>query len=133
MADVVGVLGEGTTATAGTVTVYTCPAGKGAKGRLFYEIQGASDATTDLTLIVNGIDILVHVNITASNFLFSSPNALKEGPLAAQATGVDGDTTAAPAPIEYFLAAGDTVQYVIAGTTALAMNCQFVGVEVDVT
>lgn len=132
MSDKIGVLGEATTATAATTTVYTVPSSKAAKGRLFYECQGAADATTDLTITVNGIDVMVHSNITASQYLFSSPNAVKEGPLAAQATGVDGDTTAAPAPVEYFLSAGDTVTYTLAGTTALAMNCQFVGTEVDV-
>jgi hypothetical protein len=132
MADKIGVLGEATTTTAATTTVYTVPSSKAAKGRLFYEIQGAGDGTTDLTITVNGIDVMVHANITASNFLFSSPNAIKEGPLAAQSTGVDGDTTAAPAPVEYFLSAADTVTYTIAGTTALAMNMQFVGAEIDV-
>jgi len=98
---------------------------------LFYVINGHSDASTDLTITVNGIDVMVHANITASNFLYSSPNALKEGPLAAAATGADGDTTCAPAPIEYFLSAGDTVTYTIGGSTAISMNCQFVGTEVD--
>ena len=114
MADKIGVLGEATTTTAATTTVYTVPSSKAAKGRLFYEIQGAGDGTTDLTITVNGIDVMVHANITASNFLFSSPNAIKEGPLA------------------YFLSAADTVTYTIAGTTALAMNMQFVGAEIDV-
>lgn len=132
MADKIGVLGEATTATAATTTVYTVPSGKAAKGKIFYEIQGAADDTTDLTITVNGIDVMVHSNITASNYLFSSPNALKEGPLATQATGVDGDTTGAPAPAEYYLSAGDTVTYTIGGTTALSMNMQFVGTEVDV-
>lgn len=132
MTDKIGVLGEATTATAATTVVYTCPASKAARIKLFFEIQGAADATTDLTITVNGIAVMVHSNITASQFLFSSPNALKEGPLAAQATGVDGDTTAGPAPTEYFLSAADTVTYTIAGTTALGMNIQVVGTEVDV-
>lgn len=132
MTDIIGVLGEATTLTAGTTTAYTCPAGKASKVKLMYEAQGAADASTDLTITVNGIDVMVHSNITASNFLFSSPNALKEGPLATQATGVDGDTTVAPAPSEYYLSAGDTVTYTIGGTDALAMNLQVVGSEVDV-
>ena len=133
MADIIGVLGEATVATAATTTVYTVPSGKAAKGRIFYQIKAAADGTTDLTITVNGITVLVKANITASNFLFSSPNALMEGPLAAAPTGIDGDTTGAPAPIEYFLSAADTVTYLIGGTTALAMNCQFVGAEIDVT
>lgn len=133
MTDIIGVLGEATVATAAVTTVYTVPSGKAAKGRLFFQCKGAADGTTDLTITVNGIDVFVHANITASNFMFSSPNALLEGPLAAAPTGADGDTTNAPAPIEYFLSAADTVTYTLAGTTALGMNCQFVGTEVDVT
>ena len=132
MSDKIGVLGEATTATAATTTVYTVPSGKAAKGKIFYLCQGAADATTDLNIKVNAIDVMDHANITASNYLFSSPNALKEGPLATLPTGVDGDTTGGPAPTEYYLAAGDTVTYTIAGTTALSMNCQFVGTEIDV-
>lgn len=132
MADKIGVLGEATTATAGTTTAYTCPAGKASKVKIFYEVQGAADATTDLTITVNGIVVMTHSNITASNYLHSSPNALKEGPNAAQPTGVDGDTTGGPAPTEYYLAAADTVTYTIGGTDALAANVQVVGTEVDV-
>ena len=132
MTDKIGVLGEATTATAATTTAYTVPSGKAAKCKLFYLIQGAADATTDFKITVNAIDVVDHANITASQYLFSSPNALKEGPLAALPTGVDGDTTGAPAPSEYYLSAGDTVTYTIAGTTALSCNVQVVGTEIDV-
>jgi len=132
MSDKIGVLGEGSTLTAGTTTVYTVPSAKAALVRIFYECKGAADGTTDLTITINGIAVMVHSNITASNFLFSSPNAIKEGPLSAQATGVDGDTTGAPAPIEYYLSAGDTVTYTLGGSSALAMNIQAVGTEIDV-
>ena len=108
------------------------PSGKAAKGRLFYQFQGAANGTTDITITVNGIVVMEHANITASNYMFSSPNALKEGPLAALPTGADGDTTNAPAPSEYFLSAADTVTYTIADTTALSANVQFVGSEIDV-
>jgi hypothetical protein len=132
MTDKIGVLGEATTLTAGTTTVYTVPASKAAKVKIMYEVQGAADATTDFTITINGIVVMTHANITASNYLFSSPNALKEGPLAAQATGVDGDTTVSPAPSEYYLAAADTVTYTLGGSDALACNVQVVGTEIDV-
>ena len=45
MVDIIGVLGEATVATAATTTVYTVPSGKAAKGRIFYQCQGAADAT----------------------------------------------------------------------------------------
>jgi hypothetical protein len=133
MADKIGVLGEATTATAATTTAYTVASGKAAKCQIFYLMQGStSDATTDFKILVNGITVMDHSNITQSNYLFSSPNAMKEGPLSALPTGVDGDTTAAPAPAIYFLAAGDTVTYTIGGSTAGSCNVQVVGVEIDV-
>lgn len=131
MSDKIGVLGEATTATAGTTTVYTVGSAKGAKGKLFYQIQGAADGTTDILITVNSIVVFNLANIAASNYAFSTPNALYDTS-AALPTGVDGDTTGGPAPTEYYLSAADTVTYTIAGTTALAMNIQFVGVEVDV-
>ena len=127
MADKIGVLGEATTASAATTTAYTVPSGKAAK------CQGStSDATTDFKILVNGITVMDHSNITQSNYLFSSPNAMKEGPLSALPTGVDGDTTCAPAPPIYYLAAGDTVTYTIGGSTGGSCNVQVVGVEIDV-
>lgn len=132
MSDKIGVLGEATTATAATTNVYTVPSGKAAKIKLFYQMQGAADATTDFAITVNGIVVADHANITGSNYLYSSPNALKEGPLSALPTGVDGDTTNAPAPAEYYLAAADVVSYTVGGTTALGVNVQVVGTEVDV-
>jgi len=132
MTDKIGVLGSATTLTAATTAVYTVPSAKAARGKIMYEIQGHGDATTDFTITINGIVVMTHANITASNYLHSSPNAVKEGPNAAQPTGVDGDTTMGPAPIEYFLSAADIVSYTIAGSSALAMNMQFVGTEIDV-
>ena len=133
MADKIGVLGEATTASAATTTVYTVPSGKAAKCQIMYLMQGStSDATTDFKIIVNAITIMDHSNITQSNYLFSSPNAIKEGPLSTLPTGVDGDTTCAPAPAIYYLSAGDTVTYTIAGTTGGSCIVQVVGVEIDV-
>ncbi len=131
MSDSIGVLGSAAVLTAATTTIYTVGSGKAAKGRIFYKMQGAADGTTDLTITVNGLAVMVTANITASNFAFSSPNAMLEI-LATEPTGVDGDTTAAPAPIEFWLSAGDTVTYTLAGSDALAASFQFVGTEIDV-
>tara|TARA_R100001594_G_scaffold22817_1_gene44305 strand:- start:1643 stop:2044 length:402 start_codon:yes stop_codon:yes gene_type:complete len=133
MADKIGVLGEASTASAATTTVYTVPSGKAAKCQIIYLIQGStSDATTDFKILVNGITVMDHSDITQSNYLFSSPNAMKEGPLSTLPTGVDGDTTCAPAPPIYYLSAADTVTYTIAGSTGGSCNVQVVGVEIDV-
>lgn len=131
MSDKIGVLGEATTATAGTTTAYTVPSGKASKVQIMYQIQGAADSSTDFLITVNGIVVMNLANITASNYAFSTPNALYDTS-AALPTGVDGDTTGGPAPTVYYLSAADTVTYTIAGTTALGMNLQVVGVEIDV-
>ena len=71
MADKIGVLGEASTASAATTTVYTVPSGKAAKCQIIYLIQGStSDATTDFKILVNGITVMDHSNITQSNYLF---------------------------------------------------------------
>jgi|TARA_R110000822_G_scaffold3484_1_gene15273 hypothetical protein len=132
MSNKIGVLGQASTLTAATTAVYTVPSAKAAKCKIFYIVQGNSDASTDFKITVNGIVVADHTNITASNYLFSSPNAMKEGPLAALPTGVDGDTTGAPAPSEYYLSAADIVSYTLAGSNALVCSVQVVGTEIDV-
>lgn len=132
MTDKIGVLGEATTATAGTTTAYTCPAGKASKVKIMHMIQGSADASTDFAITVNGITILSHSNITASNYLHSSAVAMLEGPSAALPSGAGDDTICAPAPYEYYLSAADTVTYTIGGSDAISCNVQVVGTEVDV-
>ena len=133
MADKIGVLGEASTASAATTTVYTVPSGKAAKCQIIYLIQGStSDATTDFKILVNGITVMDHSNITQSNYLFSSFIFIMVGPLSTLPTGVDGDTTCAPAPPIYYLSAADTVTYTIGGSTGGSCLVQVVGVEIDV-
>lgn len=131
MTDKIGVLGEASTLTAATTTVYTCPADKAAKCRIMYLGQADAGGIIDFKITVNGIDVFSQANITASNYIFSSPNAMFEK-IATLPTGVDGDTTCAPAPIDYYLAAGDTVTYTIADASAISLSVQVVGTEVDV-
>jgi hypothetical protein len=51
---------------------------------------------------------------------------------AAAPTGASAILTVAPAPFEYYLAAGDTVTYTIATDDMQSMNIQVVGTEIDV-
>lgn len=133
MADKIGVLGEATTTTAGTTTVYTVPASKAAKGKIFYRWDIPTDDTGDLTITVNGVAVSIRTNVTGSNARFMFSNSTLLNHLVTQVP--DGSTallTASPAPFEYFLSAGDTVTYTLGGSDAVAMNLQFVGVEIDV-
>jgi len=133
MSDKIGVLGEATTATAATTTVYTVPSGKAARCKIMW--AGASHGSTgtgDLTITVNGINVAVILNMTAARFLHSNSTLLVNPETAAAPTGATALLTVSPAPFEYYLSAGDTVTYTIGTLTMVAMNMQVVGTEIDV-
>jgi hypothetical protein len=133
MADKIGVLGEATTATAATTTVYTVPAAKAARVKIMWAgLSHASTGTGDLTLTVNGINVAVVVNMTAARYLHSNSTLLVNPETAAAPTGATALLTVAPAPFEYYLAAGDTVTYTVATLTMQSLNVQVVGTEIDV-
>ena len=133
MADKIGVLGEATTATAGTTTVYTVPSAKAAKVKIMWSGQShGSTGTGDLTITVNGIDVAIVLNMTAVRFLHSNSTLMVNPETAAAPTGATALLTVAPAPFEYYLSAGDTVTYTIATLTMVSMNLQVVGTEIDV-
>ena len=133
MADQIGVLGEATTATAATTTVYTVPSGKAAKVKIMWAgLSHASTGTGDLTITVNGINGAVVLYITAARYVHSNSTLLVNPETAAAPTGATALLTVAPAPMEYYLSAADTVTYTIATLTMQAMNMQVVGTEIDV-
>lgn len=133
MSDRIGVLGEATAVVVATATVYTCPAGKAAKGRLMMRFQGGTNSV--VAVLVNGVEIArntvmtdLHYNYTIKGgglFAYASGNA-------APPTGLANALTVAPADPIYYLNAGDVVQYTVITTALYAMNAQFVGVEIDV-
>ena len=133
MADKIGVLGEATTSTTGTTTAYTVPSGKAAKCRLMYRIQaGSSASTTTVDIAVNGITVMSQAAMNVSTYVHSTKAQLNSGAQATAPTGSADGTTVAPAPIDYYLSAGDTVTYTIGTLAALAANVQVVGSEIDV-
>ena len=133
MADQIGVLGEATTATDATTTGYTVPSGKAAKVKIMWAgLSHASTGTGDLTITVNGINVAVVLNITAARYVHSNSTLMVNPETAAAPTGATALLTVAPAPMEYYLSAADTVTYTIATLTIQAMNMQVVGTEIDV-
>lgn len=133
MADIIGVLGEASTLTAGVTVVYTCPASKAAKVKIMWSgASHASNSTGDLTITVNGIAVAVILNMTAARFLHSNSTLLVNPETAAAPTGATALLTVVPAPFEYYLSAGDTVSYTIGTDAMVAMNMQVVGTEIDV-
>jgi len=131
MSDAIGVLGQGTTSTSGTTTIYTVPASKAAKARLQLQFQGATDDTTDLTLTVNGVAVMTRTNVTGSQFIISN-STLLGSTITQTPDGTTAALTISPAPFEYYLSAGDTVTYTLGGSNAVLMNAQVVGVEIEV-
>ena len=133
MADKIGVLGEATTATAATTTVYTCPAAKAARVKIMWSgLSHASTSTGDLTITVNAIDVAVVLNISAARYVHSNSTLMVNPETAAAPTGATALLTVAPAPFEYYLSAADTVTYTIATLTMQSMKIQVVGTEIDV-
>lgn len=132
MSDRIGVLGSQTATAVGTATVYTCPANKSAKVRLFARFQG--DTNSVVAVLVNGIEIARNTVMTANHYNYT----IKGGGLFAYAagnatppTGLANALTCAPADPIYYLDPGDTVQYTVVTAALLAMNFQVVGTEID--
>ena len=133
MADKIGVLGEATTATAATTTVYTVPSAKAAKVKIMWSGRSdASNADGDLTITVNGIAVAIVLNMTADRYVHSNSTLMVNPETAAAPTGATALLTVAPAPFEYYLSAADTVSYTVATRTMQALNVQVVGTEIDV-
>jgi hypothetical protein len=132
MADNFGVLGSSTAVAVGPVTVYTCPANKAAKFKLFF--SASSTATpNNFSVAVNGITV-AGVVMPASNTAFTNGGAgLSRAPAAGGPTGVSAAETAQPGPPIYYLSAGQTVTYIVGAAALAAMNFQVVGIEVDLT
>lgn len=132
MADKIGVLGEASTATIGTVTVYTCPTAKAARGRWMFRFKGSAAGGTIIDFYVNGLKIATVPAMTADYYVFSIKSAgLRAAEQSAEPIGTTAALTVSPADPIYYLNAGDTIQYAISGAAAAAANVQFVGTEVD--
>lgn len=131
MTDKIGVLGSSTTATIGTATAYTCPAGKAARIRVFY--NGVAGANSTLAVAINGIQLFVTGALTVSHCIYSSDALILND--AATVGAVNGSSlalTCMPFAKDYWLAAGQTVTFTIGATNFSSMNFQVVGAEVDV-
>jgi hypothetical protein len=130
MTDRIGVLGEVSGTAVGTLTVYTVPTGKAARGKLMLRGQNAAGAAT-VEIIINNVTVAKTAALTASHYIWTSTSKMVNTGATAP-TGADADNTVAAAPQEYYLSAGDTVQVVIGTAAVNALTAQFVGTEIDV-
>ena len=134
MTDKIGVLGGATTTTVATTTVYTVPAAKAAKCQIQCKITAhGSNSTGDFLVTVNGAVIFSHLNIPATEIMWSnSTTALYDPSTSVDPDGTTAALTLAPGPAVYYLSAGDVVSYTIGTDALVACDVQVVGVEVDV-
>jgi len=129
MADIAGVLGEASSVAVGTYTAYTVPSGKNARVKIMY--NGVAGASSTLAVIINGITIFTTAALTSTQIQYTSNAQMHNAVAAAGLTGATEALTCAPGPREYFLSAGDIVQYTIGTAAFSSMSFQVVGVEID--
>ena len=132
MSNKIGVLGEATTVSIATTTVYTCPTAKAAKCSIMWSGKAGADSLGDLTFIVNGINVAAMVDVTTVVWSFSNSTILANIGTTAEPSGVSTVLTVAPAPGVYYLSAGDVISYTIGTTAWTSINVQVVGTEIDV-
>lgn len=131
MSDKIGVLGQANATAVATATVYTCPAGKAAKVKIKARFQGGTNS--QVAFLVNGMEVARNAAMTLNDYNYT----VKGGGLltANGAAAPDGTTvakTVAPADMVYYLSAGQTIQYTVVTAALLSMQCEAVGVEVDI-
>jgi hypothetical protein len=135
MAAKIGILGEATTVTAATTTVYTVPSSKAAKVRIRFWCSLPNTST--FALIVNGLTVWADT-AGAAEFAASAATIAAPGTavvLNLQATNpfaLTGAThVSALIPQDFYLSAADTVQYTVGVVDATAVRVQVEGVEDD--
>lgn len=145
MPTTMGIVGESTVTTVGSVTLYTVGANRAAKVRILHAIQGgASQLRYNHQVGTPGAQQSYSVNLAAGDDAFSGlliaaaasarDIALHDG------TGILPDIDnplidsplIAPGPFDYFLSAGDTVVRVITTAEPDTILVQVHGVEDDV-
>lgn len=146
-----GILGESTTTTIGTTTLYTVPADKSARVRVNAIFEGGS-GTHEISMLIGSPGSEVTINwrgagqednwTGTSLTAIISPNPVGStletyhGMQQTLGLNIDGPTTTidwvvSPLKTVYFLSTGDTVKVVLATQNLADALAQVVGVEDD--
>lgn len=128
MADRIGVLDAVSAVTVATQTAYTVPAGCAAKVRI--QFRGVAGTNSTLAILINGMTVMTSAALTSGNVSYSTYSVMHKSDAAASIVGSADSSTIAPFQREYFLSAGDTVQYTIGTAAFSVMDFQVVGTEV---
>lgn len=147
MAAKIGILGESTTATAGEVTVYTVPADKAARIRVFFWANTSGSGTKDLCIRIGmpGTQMQFTRRNTAdqqaiftgvtfdSGVAKAADTAVIDAATATTLTQSTGERESAKMPlaVDWYLSTGDTVRYLISTGDFSEMFFQVIGVEDD--
>ena len=150
MAAKIGILGESTTTSGGTVTVYTVPADKAARVRAHFVVENNSSGSeysimmgtpgSELTGMREpnaGIDtfsgIIAEAAPDPATGLVLSAIGWQMQSGVVDLSNVDGHLNwwSAPLPVDYFLSTGDTVRFNISETSVTEHLFQCQGVEDD--
>lgn len=132
MADIIGTLGEATAAVIGTQTLYTCPSGKAAKGKIMY--RGVCGVNSTLSFTVNGIKLFQSAALTSGHIIYTTTALIfNDAATDGAVSGASDALTVAPSPKEYYLSEGETITYTIATADFSSFKAVFVGTEVDVS
>jgi len=151
MAAKIGILGESTVVTNGTLTtIYTCPAEKSARVRILFLVENPG-SQIDYSLLIGspGTEITIKTSMDANLDAWSgSQSFIKTNPERDQRMDDAGimqltgglnlddydaalDYIGAPLGVDYFLSTGDTVKFHIQGADLTAHLVQVHGVEDD--
>jgi hypothetical protein len=150
MAAKIGILGEGTATTTGTVTLYTVPADKAARVRILFAVENAASAFNYSVFVGSpGSEIHIHEAAGSGEDVWSgvlresTPDPANAHLLSAigmhrKSSGIiltsltDGiPFWIAPLPTDFFLSTGDTVRVNINANAVTNHLIQVVGVEDD--
>jgi hypothetical protein len=131
MSDVIGTLGSSTAAVVGTQTLYTCPSGKAAKGKIMY--RGVCGVSSTLAFVVNGMKLFQSAALTTGHIIYSTTSLMFNDAATDGAVNGSSDAlTVGIGPKEYYLSEGETITYIIATADFSSLKAVFVGTEVDV-
>jgi len=149
MAAKIGIFGEGTVTTAGTVTLYTVPADKASRVRVSWA-QPRGNSTQGSWLIGSpGDEIQIHFHGASNVDNWSGileqtssnpPDALLTSDIGSQEVDLSMSLTTltsgekwviGPLNIDYFLSTGDTVKWNISSSNVSDTLVQVMGVEDD--
>jgi len=143
MAAKIGILGESTSVSIGTITVYTVPSDKAARIRVLFAAEHSSNfnyavligtpgSETNIVRDAGSSGQDVFTGIIVATTQSAKDVAIIEADMGGSLTAANVDRASIlPFPADFFLSDGDTVRVAIGGNDAGDHLVQVIGVEDD--